>query len=106
MIWNDPEKYLQWEYDTLLALIYGNLILNKLWSVLFFEYSIFWAALIDAVLLFLSAAVVTVLLITTKSWVEFAFFLVYTLWLGIAIAYNGSILSQYSSTMRSSKSER
>jgi translocator protein len=104
MVWNDPEKYLQWQYDTILALIYGNLILNKLWSTLFFQYAFFLPALIDAILMFGSAAVITGLLISTKSWIEFSFFLVYTLWLCVAIVYNGVIISHHNAGKKTSSS--
>jgi tryptophan-rich sensory protein len=78
----------QWKYDTVLALIYSNVILNKLWTLLFFEYNQKQVALVDCVILLLSAVTITIMLGVFQKWWSMALFIPYCIWLVVATYLN------------------
>jgi tryptophan-rich sensory protein len=87
IVWND-EKLDTHMYDTLLSLFYANVILNKIWSVLFFDQALYILAFVDALALLLSAISIAILLIITGHWFAFGLFVPYCVWLVIAIILN------------------
>lgn len=68
--------------------LFVNIVLNKFWSVLFFDQRRIGWALAVAVVLLLSAIAVVVLFGLTQAWTPFGLFMPYPLWLIVALYLN------------------
>lgn len=78
-------------YLAIFIILVVNILLNKFWSVLFFDAGNTLGAFIISIILFLTSTAINILLgltNTTTSWISFGLFLPYTLWLIYVIYLN------------------
>lgn len=76
-------------YDLVIILFLVNIVLNKIWSLLFFGFRAPWFALVDLILMFGTAVPVVVFMVLdaangfTNYW-PFALYLLYPIWIFVA----------------------
>lgn len=78
-------------YLAIFIILVVNILINKFWSVLFFDAGNTLGAIILSIILFLTSTAINILLgltNTTTSWISFGLFLPYTLWLIYVIYLN------------------
>ena len=75
-------------YDATLWILFANVLLNKLWSLLFFEYGSAGWAFLAILLLVLSEIAVLVLLVISAAWLPFGLWVPYLLWSVVAMYLN------------------
>jgi tryptophan-rich sensory protein len=92
LVWRSNKVLSRYTYDSLLALLYINIVLNKLWSSLFFGQALYLLAFIDAVLLIISALIVAGILANNDMWLPFWLYIPYCVWLIVAIILNSQFL--------------
>lgn len=89
-------------YTATLALIAVNLVLNKLWSPLFFGVRAPRAALLVLVGCWGTALGVAVLFGVDSQWLSFGLWVPYVVWLSIALYLNARFLAAYGRELRRS----
>lgn len=94
-------------YNFTLAFYIAQIVLNALWSILFFALRAIFLAFVDALLLLGASVVVLALYGVQSRWLPFGLFFPYVLWLLFALYLNGVILfSSYDADSRKTKRRR
>lgn len=93
-------------YDIyLIVLFFVNIMLNKTWSVLFWDMQKPFLALLSIVPMFLTALVYFVLVAVLHNWMAFGFYALYILWLPVAFFLNFDVVRHYNENSKQQNDE-
>lgn len=98
LYWNQPDKADKGIWIAIFSLFAANLIANKIWYPVFFQWKMFGVAFFLAIFLLLTDVAIVILLAVENSWISFAFFIAYGLWLVFASYLSGRVWYYYSYT--------
>jgi tryptophan-rich sensory protein len=90
--------YQQSLYSAGLFLFFGNLILDKLWPILFFGYDLYAVALVNLLVMSgtgIAYVVLAGIINETSTWVAFGLFMPYALWVLFAGVLNAQFAYQW-----------
>jgi benzodiazapine receptor len=79
-------------YTTIFILWISNIVLNKMWSMLFFDMRAIRSALLVVILMLGSGAAIVVLLGVSEAWLPFGLYMPYVVWTGVALVLNAQWL--------------
>lgn len=83
-------------YDIyLIVLFFVNIMLNKFWSVLFWDMQKPFLALLSIVVMFATALPYFVLVAILHNWYAFGFYTLYMVWLPVAFFLNLDVVRNY-----------